>query len=108
MSSSVEGSPLFDPQVAAQQMLSLEVSESPALLPRLPAQGAASASGQTSSAPQVPSSATSPADGSVRSASLMPPSLSDRGNAILFVRLYRDRFRHVEGLGWFVWDGYRW
>ncbi|MEU6284034.1 phage/plasmid primase, P4 family [Streptomyces sp. NPDC047028] len=39
---------------------------------------------------------------------LIPPSLTDRGNAELFVQLYGDRFRHVEGLGWFCWDGYRW
>ncbi|SEE58847.1 phage/plasmid primase, P4 family [Streptomyces sp. TLI_105] len=39
---------------------------------------------------------------------LLPPSLSDRGNAHLFVRLHRDQFRHVKGLGWFSWDGYRW
>ncbi|MGW3635209.1 hypothetical protein ACWD7F_34595 [Streptomyces sp. NPDC005122] len=38
----------------------------------------------------------------------LPPSLTDRGNARLFVQRYRDRFRHVEGLGWFAWDGYRW
>ncbi|MEU3795571.1 phage/plasmid primase, P4 family, partial [Streptomyces fructofermentans] len=25
-----------------------------------------------------------------------------------FARLYSDRFRHVEGLGWFTWDQYRW
>ncbi|MFD8955340.1 phage/plasmid primase, P4 family, partial [Streptomyces xanthophaeus] len=38
----------------------------------------------------------------------IPMSLTDRGNAKLFVRLYRDQFRHVEGLGWYSWDGYRW
>lgn len=36
------------------------------------------------------------------------PSLSDRGNARLFVQLHRDQFRHVEGLGWFAWEGHRW
>ncbi len=44
---------------------------------------------------------------SAPSASL-PPSLSDRGNARLFAERHRDRFRHVEGLGWFSWNGYRW
>ncbi|MFF5392965.1 phage/plasmid primase, P4 family [Streptomyces sp. NPDC013012] len=34
--------------------------------------------------------------------------LSDRGNAKLFAHLHHDRFRHVEGLGWYVWDEYRW
>ncbi|MEU2282514.1 phage/plasmid primase, P4 family [Streptomyces sp. NPDC013178] len=38
----------------------------------------------------------------------LPPTLTDRGNAKLFVELHRDRFRHVPGLGWFVWDGHRW
>ncbi|MZE52594.1 DNA primase, partial [Streptomyces sp. SID5770] len=28
--------------------------------------------------------------------------------AKLFAHLYHDRFRHVEGLGWYVWDEYRW
>ncbi|MER6076243.1 phage/plasmid primase, P4 family [Streptomyces sp. NPDC001817] len=39
---------------------------------------------------------------------ILPDSLTDRGNAKLFVRMYSDRFRHVEGLGWFSWDQYRW
>ncbi|MGW0086510.1 DNA primase family protein [Streptomyces sp. NPDC003393] len=41
-------------------------------------------------------------------AETMPSTLSDRGNARLFVERYRNEFRHVEGLGWFFWDGYRW
>ena len=39
---------------------------------------------------------------------LLPEELTDRGNAKLFARLYSDRFRHVEGLGWYCWDQYRW
>ncbi|MFE9220787.1 phage/plasmid primase, P4 family [Streptomyces lavendulae] len=35
-------------------------------------------------------------------------NLTDRGNAKLFAYLHHDRFRHVEGLGWYVWDEYRW
>ncbi|WP_030776013.1 DNA primase family protein [Streptomyces sp. NRRL F-2664] len=35
-------------------------------------------------------------------------NLTDRGNAKLFAHLHSDRFRHVEGLGWYVWDQYRW
>lgn len=35
-------------------------------------------------------------------------NLTDRGNAKLFAHLYKERFRHVEGLGWYVWDTYRW
>ncbi|MPY32772.1 DNA primase [Streptomyces adustus] len=42
------------------------------------------------------------------SASLLPDELTDRGNAKLFARLYSDRFRHVEGLGWYCWEQYRW
>lgn len=39
---------------------------------------------------------------------LMPSSLTDRGNAKLFARLYRDQFRYVIGMGWHSWDEYRW
>ncbi|MER5362678.1 phage/plasmid primase, P4 family [Streptomyces sp. NPDC002785] len=39
---------------------------------------------------------------------LLPDTLSDRGNAKLFVALYRRDFRHVPGLGWYRWSGYRW
>ncbi|MEU0036373.1 phage/plasmid primase, P4 family [Streptomyces sp. NPDC006333] len=38
----------------------------------------------------------------------LPSSLSDWGNARLFARVHRERFRHVQGLGWFSWDGSRW
>ncbi|MFD7026610.1 phage/plasmid primase, P4 family [Streptomyces sp. NPDC059917] len=38
----------------------------------------------------------------------LPGTLSDRGNAKLFAHLYSHRFRHVEGLGWYCWDAYRW
>ncbi|MEU6680992.1 phage/plasmid primase, P4 family [Streptomyces sp. NPDC046925] len=41
-------------------------------------------------------------------AGLMPASLTDRGNAKLFARLYRDQFRYVSGMGWHSWDEYRW
>ncbi|MFJ7209227.1 phage/plasmid primase, P4 family [Streptomyces sp. NPDC098789] len=39
---------------------------------------------------------------------LLPDSLSDRGNAKLFVSLYGRTHRHVPGLGWYRWTGYRW
>ncbi|MFH9299411.1 phage/plasmid primase, P4 family [Streptomyces sp. NPDC017520] len=39
---------------------------------------------------------------------LLPDSLSDRGNAKLFVALYGRDFRHVPGIGWYRWSGYRW
>ncbi|MGP3632805.1 hypothetical protein ACTU45_05435, partial [Streptomyces sp. 24-1644] len=37
-------------------------------------------------------------------AELLPDSLTDRGNAKLFVRLYARDYRHVTGLGWYRWD----
>lgn len=89
------GTPPFDAQAAAQQMLDLEAASQSNRL--LPAQNHADLGG--SAAPVAPDA---------RQAGLMPPDLSDRGNARLFIRLYRDQFRHAEGLGWFVWDGYRW
>ncbi|MFB7620571.1 hypothetical protein [Kitasatospora sp. NPDC056181] len=39
---------------------------------------------------------------------LLPDSLSDRGNAKLFVPLYGRDYRHVPGLGWYQWAGHRW
>ncbi|MEU2132265.1 phage/plasmid primase, P4 family [Streptomyces sp. NPDC018352] len=39
---------------------------------------------------------------------LLPDTLSDRGNAKLFVALYGRSFRHVPGLGWYRWSAYRW
>ncbi|RSS64094.1 DNA primase [Streptomyces sp. WAC06614] len=41
-------------------------------------------------------------------AGLLPDSLTDRGNAKLFVSLYGREYRHVPGLGWYRWTGYRW
>ncbi|WP_413754773.1 phage/plasmid primase, P4 family [Streptomyces sp. MMBL 11-3] len=80
--------PRFDAHAAAQQMLDLEQAEQP-------------------QAP-VPTQTTPPATPSWAQDAPMPGTLTDRGNAKLFVKLYRDQFRHVEGLGWFSWDGYRW
>ncbi|MFD3657664.1 hypothetical protein ACFWSK_30590, partial [Streptomyces sp. NPDC058620] len=37
----------------------------------------------------------------VSAAGLLPDSLTDRGNAKLFVRLYARDYRHVTGLGWY-------
>ncbi|MFD9053409.1 DNA primase family protein [Streptomyces zaomyceticus] len=41
-------------------------------------------------------------------AGLHPDTLTDRGNAKLFISLYGQEFRHVHGLGWYRWCGYRW
>ncbi|MFE6946512.1 DNA primase family protein [Streptomyces chartreusis] len=39
---------------------------------------------------------------------LLPDTLSDRGNAKLFVKLYSNDYRYVPGLGWYRWDSTRW
>ncbi|GLF98224.1 DNA primase family protein [Streptomyces yaizuensis] len=39
---------------------------------------------------------------------LVPRSLTDRGNATLFQRVYGEDFRYVPNLGWYRWAGYRW
>ncbi|WP_103533257.1 phage/plasmid primase, P4 family, partial [Streptomyces sp. SM11] len=50
----------------------------------------------------------SPLQKQVLAVGLLPDSLTDRGNAKLFVRLYARDYRHVSGLGWYRWDGTRW
>lgn len=80
--------PRFDATAAAQQMLALEFQ---AESPSLPAQ-------QIASAVQGPS----------LPAGQLPGLLTDRGNAKLFAVMFGDQFRHVEGLGWYHWDQYRW
>lgn len=80
----------FDAEAAARQMR--RQSLSPALTrPSLPP-------GQSDGSAPPP----------VASAVLLPGSLTDRGNAKLFARLYQDRFRYVIGMGWHSWDTYRW
>lgn len=39
---------------------------------------------------------------------LLPDSLTDRGMAKTFAHLYARDYRHVNGLGWYRWTGYRW
>jgi len=39
---------------------------------------------------------------------LLPDTLTDRGMAKLFVKLYARDYQHVPGLGWYRWDGIRW
>ncbi|MFE0359331.1 phage/plasmid primase, P4 family [Streptomyces nigra] len=46
--------------------------------------------------------------GHATAAGLLPDTLSDRGNAKLFVKLYADDYRHVPGIGWYRWDTTRW
>ncbi|GGX80390.1 DNA primase/helicase [Streptomyces minutiscleroticus] len=69
--------------------------------------GPAPAAGQPSF-PTRPLQVVEPAAPAGRAAGLLPGELTDRGNARLFARLYSDRFRHIEGLGWYCWDQYRW
>jgi putative DNA primase/helicase len=47
-------------------------------------------------------------DGGATAAGLLPHTLSDRGNALLFVELYANDYRHVPGIGWYRWDTTRW
>ncbi|MFE3992557.1 phage/plasmid primase, P4 family [Streptomyces goshikiensis] len=50
-----------------------------------------------------------PRQGEVATAhGLLPDTLSDRGNAKLFVKLYAGDYRHVPGIGWYRWDTTRW
>jgi putative DNA primase/helicase len=46
--------------------------------------------------------------GEVTAQGLLPDTLTDRGNAKLFVKLYARDYRHVPGIGWYRWDGTRW
>ncbi|SCF70219.1 putative DNA primase/helicase [Streptomyces sp. MnatMP-M17] len=78
---------LFDPQEVARQIL---------LAPP-----AASVPAQASKRPAPPAMRAT-------EHGLLPDSLSDRGNAKLFVALYGRDFRHVPGLGWYRWSGHRW
>ncbi|WP_329295531.1 DNA primase family protein [Streptomyces sp. NBC_01455] len=81
----------FDAALAAQQIHQQVFPRDLPSQPVLPAQQS-----------DAPRSFTDPETGS------LPDELTDRANAKLFARLYSDRFRHVEGLGWFTWDQYRW
>ncbi|MEU6987267.1 phage/plasmid primase, P4 family [Streptomyces sp. NPDC046324] len=78
----------FDPQAVAAQILAQAT-------PPVPVQGAQNT---------LPSQGNSPAT----AAGLLPDTLSDRGNAKLFVKLYSSDYRHVPGLGWYRWDSTRW
>ncbi|GLW19919.1 DNA primase/helicase [Streptomyces sp. NBRC 13847] len=84
-------SPRFDATAAAREILNLEIQTAQ---PSLPAQQ------NTASATTV--------DEPAPSSGTLPKLLTDRGNAKLFAVMFGDRFRHVEGLGWYHWDQYRW
>ncbi len=85
------GDGLFDPMEVARQILQ-GPAPTAANQPTVPPQGAR------------PTAQTA----TVTEHGLLPDSLSDRGNAKLFVQLYGRDFRHVPGLGWYRWSGHRW
>ncbi|MFF9863264.1 phage/plasmid primase, P4 family [Streptomyces tendae] len=61
--------------------------------------------------PATPLPAQATTERSVGEASangLLPDTLTDRGNAKLFVKLYANDFRHVPNIGWYRWDTTRW
>jgi putative DNA primase/helicase len=59
--------------------------------------------------PRPAHAGTSPAPaGGATADGLLPDTLSDRGNAKLFVKLYANDYRHVPGIGWYRWDTTRW
>ncbi|WP_199550962.1 phage/plasmid primase, P4 family [Streptomyces sp. N35] len=80
----------FDAEAVAAQILAQRVQTAPVL-------------GQLDGGRAVPPGGT---DTTARG--LLPDSLSDRGNAKLFVSLYAKDYRHVPGLGWCRWDGTCW
>ncbi|MGW7648272.1 DNA primase family protein [Streptomyces bobili] len=71
---------------------------------------AAAVSAQIRSHGAFPSQADGPSAhfGAVTEGGLLPDTLSDRGNAKLFVKLYANDYRHVPGIGWYRWDTTRW
>ncbi|WP_432164177.1 DNA primase family protein [Streptomyces tendae] len=95
--SSIEDASRFDSHATAQEHIGLEASGPAARKasksPSLSAESPDSSRTKTGGPPPV---------------TTVPTTLTDRGNARLFVERYRNEFRHVEGLGWFFWDGYRW
>ncbi|MFJ9041451.1 phage/plasmid primase, P4 family [Streptomyces sp. NPDC102406] len=108
--SSAESTPPFDAHAAAQQMLDLEAVPTGQSGPHgQSGQGGAVAAQGTTLLPAQSGAVLQQVSQPARvTSALLPRTLSDRGNARLFVQLYRDQFRHVEGLGWFAWDGSRW
>ncbi|MEV5886616.1 phage/plasmid primase, P4 family [Streptomyces sp. NPDC052020] len=62
--------------------------------------------GSVSLPPQAPPERTT--TGEATANGLLPDTLTDRGNAKLFVKLYANDYRHVPGIGWYRWDATRW
>lgn len=79
----------FDPAAVARQIL----AQPPAPLPAQP----------TAPAPRADRAPFRTTD-----AGILPDSLTDRGLAKTFAHLYAADYRHVNGLGWYKWNTYRW
>ncbi|WP_030686924.1 DNA primase family protein [Streptomyces sp. NRRL B-1347] len=62
----------------------------------------------TQAVPAQVDATRAPAPGEATPAGLLPDTLTDRGNAKLFVKLYANDYRHVPGIGWYRWDTTRW
>ncbi|MFD3513339.1 phage/plasmid primase, P4 family [Streptomyces sp. NPDC058657] len=100
----------FDATAAAQQMLEFPVPEPD---PDTAGTGTAFPAQQAAGPGQPPAAPPAPGVQAVHEPyrndlGMLPSMLTDRGNAKLFAQLYGDQFRHVEGLGWYSWDQYRW
>lgn len=85
----------FDVQAVAAQILAQPVPAQPIPAPRESGESGVQSSGSGS-------------DGEATADGLLPDTLTDRGNAKLFVKLYSNDYRHVPGIGWFRWDCTRW
>ncbi|WP_020124410.1 phage/plasmid primase, P4 family [Streptomyces canus] len=63
---------------------------------------------QTATVPLPSQAATERPTGEATARGLLPDTLTDRGNAKLFVKLYANDYRHVPKIGWYRWDTTRW
>ncbi|MFI5877365.1 phage/plasmid primase, P4 family [Streptomyces sp. NPDC051445] len=79
-----------------------------AVAAQIRAQTASSAPSKATVALPSQVDASRAAAGEATSAGLLPDTLTDRGNAKLFVKLYANDYRHVPGIGWYRWETTRW
>ncbi|MFE6520847.1 phage/plasmid primase, P4 family [Streptomyces sp. NPDC057794] len=63
---------------------------------------------QAATVPVPAQAATERPMGEATANGLLPDTLTDRGNAKLFVKLYASDYRYVSRIGWFRWDTTRW
>lgn len=69
---------------------------------------AAQIRGQAATVPLPAQAAAERSLGEATAHGLLPDTLTDRGNAKLFVKLYATDYRHVPKIGWYRWDTTRW